>query len=77
MAFQTTTQVTRTVLVELRNIPYRDWPSEARGPAKVVLSRPGLDRLLFEQIDRKDWLVSQVEAMQANNRTIAEWLGEA
>lgn len=77
MAFQVTRQVTRTEYVELRTIPYRDWPSEARGLAKVVLSRPGIDRLLFKQIDRKDWLVSQVEALAAQNRTIAEWLGEA
>lgn len=77
MPFTVTTQITRVQSVNLRTIPYLDWPSEARSLAKVVFSRASAVEECLQQLDRKDWLVAQVERLQAQNRSIAEWLGEA
>ena len=74
MAFLTTIQ--QSHVADLHSLRYRDWPAEARGLARVVIGRPGgLDELL-SQLDRKDWLISQVERLHQQNRSIAEWLGE-
>lgn len=75
MPFTTTKQV--KYAVDLRSTPYLDWPNEARTLAKVIVSRPGAVEECMRQLDRKDWLVAQVERLQAQNRSIAEWLGEA
>lgn len=77
MPFTVATQITRTQEIDLRAIPYLSWPNEARTLAKVVFSSTVGANEYLKQLDRKDWLVAQVERLQAQNRSIAEWLGEA
>lgn len=77
MAFLVNKQITTTSAVELRNLPYRDWPSEARSLARVVLGNSRKQGELLRQLDRKDWLIAEIERLQHDNRSIAEWLGEA
>lgn len=77
MAFLISTQQTVTRAVDLRDLRYRDWPSEARGLAKVVLGNPAKHDEFMRQLDRKDWLIAQVERLHQRNHSIAEWLGEA
>lgn len=76
MAFLVTTQQTATRAVSLANLRYRDWPSEARGLAKVVLGNPAKHAEFLRQLDRKDWLITEVERLHSHNHSIAEWLGE-
>ncbi len=76
MAFLVNKQITTTSAVELRNLPYRDWPSEARSLARVVLGNSRKQGELLRQLDRKDWLIAEIERLQHDNRSIAEWLGE-
>ena len=76
MAFLVTTQQTVTRAVSLADLRYRDWPSEARGLAKVVLGNPTKHAEFLNQLDRKDWLIAEIEALHARNHSIAEWLGE-
>ena len=76
MAFLVTTQQTATRAVSLANLRYRDWPSEARGLAKVVLGNPAKHAEFLRQLDRKDWLITEVERLHSHNHSIAEWLGD-
>ncbi len=76
MAFLVTTQQTITRAVSLADLRYRDWPIEARGLAKVVLGNPAKYAEFLNQLDRKNWLIAQVEALHQRNHSIAEWLGE-
>ena len=76
MAFLVTTQQAVTRAVSLANLRYRDWPSEARGLAKVVLGNPAKHAEFLRQLDRKDWLITEVERLHSHNHSIAEWLGE-
>lgn len=62
--------------VELRTTPYQDWPEEAKQLARHVLSRPGNAGALIDQLDRKDWLVAKIEALQEQASSIDSWLGE-
>lgn len=76
MAFLVSKQITAHETVELRTLRYRDWPAEARSLARVVLGSQRAHAELLRQLDRKDWLVAQIERLQRDNRGIAEWLGE-
>lgn len=77
MTFQIIAHVKRVQQIELRDTPYLEWPQEARALAKVVMSNSRSRAAALSESDRKDWLAEQVERMQAENRSIAEWLGEA
>lgn len=55
------------VEIELRDIPFKDWPEELKVEARTILSIPYFKRQFLEQLVccRKDWIVRKIETRVA------------
>lgn len=70
MAIRIEKKTVSVVEIELRDIPYIDWPETMKEEARDILSVPLFRRQFLEQLEcfRKDWLVRKIEcsiALQA------------
>ncbi len=59
-----------TTEVELRDIPFKEWPESMKQEAINILRVPHFKQQFFDQLEcfRKDWLVARIEnsvALQA------------
>jgi len=63
---------TEFVDVDLLQIPYKEWPQEAKNAAfDVLLSQRNLLQFqAMEPAQRKEWLIKRIEARQ---KFMAEW----
>jgi hypothetical protein len=53
--------------LELRDIPYIDWPQLYKDAARHILSSPQQSRVFMETLPglRQDWLVTKIEAWES------------
>jgi len=72
MALKIETKVVQTI--ELRDIPYRDWPEEAKQMTRDILSMPIHRKRFDAELFKQDWLVSRIEGMQAFADELKEWM---
>ena len=70
MKTTTTLIVKQVVEIDLQSIPAKDWPEEARRLARDVLMQPR-NVAAFQALplaERKDWLITRIEALNEMER---------
>ena len=57
--------ITTEVFVDLRALPFKEWPAEAQSCARSLLGQPRTLRKFLLELPalRKDWLAARIELM--------------
>lgn len=61
--------------IELRDIPFEDWPEECKECARTILESPKLRQEFMQELFKLEWLVVKVEKRMEANRALVEDLG--
>jgi hypothetical protein len=62
-------------VIELRDIPFEDWPEECKECAMTILASPKLRQEFMQELFKLEWLVVKVEKRMEANRALMEDLG--
>jgi hypothetical protein len=62
-------------VIELRDIPFEDWPEECKECAMTILASPKLRQEFMQELFKLGWLVVKVEKRMEANRALMEDLG--
>ena len=61
--------------IDLRAIPFAEWPEECKECARAILESPKLRQEFMQELLKLEWLVVKVEKRMEANRALVEDLG--
>ncbi len=76
MAIRIEKKTVSVVEIELRDIPYVEWPEDMKAEALAIMSVPYFKRQFLEQMEcfRKEWLVLKIEKSLALQAEFNDWI---